>query len=178
MRYVRLLNENNEGASVEIVSGEVFGKIPNSGEHIFPFFLEALDDVEIWVLSKADFQRFFIKEAKGRSFSSYSGMLKRRKLENNIWLLLYTDIPERVASLLLDFARQFGKESKGGLLLGIKLSPQNLAHLTGTMPSFVLLALAGFINRGHIEIVKNRIVIKNQEALKSLARRGLNNMEL
>jgi len=172
MQYVRLLDENNEGASVEIVRGEIFGKIPDPGGHVFPFFLEALDNVEIWVLSKPDFQRFFMNEAQGRSFSSYTGILKRRRLENNIWLLLYTDIPERIASLLLDFARLFGKESKGGLLLGIKLSLQNLAHLTGTTPSFVLLALAGFINRGHIEMVRNRIVIKNQAALKLLSRRG------
>ena len=172
MRYVRLLSENREGVSLDIVTGEVFGRIPGKEDLTYPSFLEALEDIEIRVLSRSDFQKFVADGTKDIVFSLYAlrGIL-RAQIENPIWSLLYKDVPERLAALLLALGKKYGKESGGGLMIRVRCDSKSLAYLSGSSADYVALTLAGFLHKGYIGMKKNRIILKNQEALRALVRK-------
>lgn len=159
LKYVRLLQDDTEGISMDIVRGEILGWIPADESRPHPYYLTSVEDIVFWVLSKTDFQRFFIVGSPGVAFRAYTGGLGRTRIENAIWSLMYTDIPARIASLLLTAGKA-------------KLVPRHVAHLTGVTIDPVLLTLAGFVRRGYIEIRKGRITPRSREALAAVAGRS------
>jgi CRP-like cAMP-binding protein len=67
-----------------------------------------------------------------------------RRTNNNLADLIFTDVPGRVAKLLLDLAQRFGTQDDGALRVTHELTQEEIAQLVGASRETVNKALAEF----------------------------------
>jgi CRP-like cAMP-binding protein len=78
-------------------------------------------------------------------------------------------VERRVAHALLRLAAQIGKSADGGTLIDLTLSRQDIAELTGTTIYTVSRILSGWESRGIIESGRERVLVRDRDALTSIA---------
>ncbi|MDH6245540.1 Crp/Fnr family transcriptional regulator [Mycobacterium sp. OTB74] len=78
-------------------------------------------------------------------------LARRLRRTNNVLCdQIFTDVPGRVAKVLLDLARRFGQQDQGALRITHDLTQEELAQLAGTTRETVNKALTQFTTRGWI----------------------------
>ena len=83
--------------------------------------------------------------------------------------LITERVEQRVARSLLRLARQVGQKVEGGVLIGLPLSREDLAEMTGTTLYTVSRILSRWENRGFIEAGRERVLIRHPHALVAIA---------
>src|SRR3981189_288611 len=77
---------------------------------------------------------------------------RRRRTNNNLAELMFTDVPGRVAKQLLQLAQRFGTREGGAMRLTHDLTQEELAQLVGASRETVNKALSDFAQRGWIQM--------------------------
>lgn len=77
---------------------------------------------------------------------------------------------ERLAMLLLDLGKRFGKPGPAGITLGIRLTREELAELTGSAPETVIRLLSRFKRQRLVETHGSEITLLKPERLEQIAR--------
>jgi len=85
--------------------------------------------------------------------------LRRLRVERRLRSLLFRSNRERLTHLLVDLAGQYGKSTKDGLLIDIKLSHQELASIIGSTRETVTATLGEMQASGLLTIGRQRIAI-------------------
>jgi len=85
--------------------------------------------------------------------------LRRLRVERRLRSLLFRSNRERLVHLLVDLAGQYGKSTKDGLLIDIKLSHQELASIIGSTRETVTATLGELQQSGLLTIGRQRIAI-------------------
>jgi len=103
-----------------------------------------------------------------------------RRTNNNLSDLIFTDVPGRVAKLLLDLASRFGEreagdksagdKSAGALRINHELTQEEFAQLVGSTRESVNKALSNFASRGWIRQQGRTVFIYDPAALAKRAR--------
>jgi CRP-like cAMP-binding protein len=78
-------------------------------------------------------------------------------------------VAQRVARTLLRLARQAGQREEEGVLIGLPLSRENLAEMTGTTLYTVSRILSGWEEQGLVEAGRERVLIRLPHALVAIA---------
>jgi CRP-like cAMP-binding protein len=78
-------------------------------------------------------------------------------------------VEQRVARALLRLARQAGQKVKNGVLIGLPLSREDLAEMTGTTLYTVSRILSRWAHQGLVEVGRERVLIRNPHALVVIA---------
>ena len=78
-------------------------------------------------------------------------------------------VERRIAHALLRLATQIGRPLEGGVLLDLTLSRQDIAEMTGTTLFTVSRTLSGWEGQGIVESGRERVLIRDQEALLKIA---------
>ena len=85
--------------------------------------------------------------------------LRRRRLERRLKYLLFRSNRERLVHLLLELAEQYGRSTKNGVELGIKLSHQDLANMIGSTRETVTVVLGELQAEGRLQLGRRKIVL-------------------
>ena len=85
--------------------------------------------------------------------------LRRMRIERRLRSLLFRSNRERLVHLLVDLAGQYGKATKEGLLIDVKLSHQELASIIGATRETVTATLGEMQQNGLLTIGRQRIAI-------------------
>jgi CRP-like cAMP-binding protein len=88
-----------------------------------------------------------------------------RRTNNNLADLIFTDVPGRVAKLLLQLAQRFGTQDDGALRVTHELTQEEIAQLVGASRETVNKALAEFAHRGWIRLHAKTVWICDSERL-------------
>lgn len=91
--------------------------------------------------------------------------LRRRRIERRLKYLLFRSNRDRLISLLLELAEQYGVEEPAGLRLRIQLSHQDLASIIGSTRETVTLVLGDLQNEGLLQLGRRKITLLDREAL-------------
>ena len=91
--------------------------------------------------------------------------VKQRRIENRVKNMLFRSFRERVIFLLLELSERYGKPVGDRVLIGMKLSHQELASLIGATRETVTILLGELQNEGHIEINKRQISLVDPKRL-------------
>ncbi len=92
------------------------------------------------------------------------------QLQNLYRELATLRVEQRIARALVRLTRQAGMPSStGGTLISIPLSRQHLADMTGTTLYTVSRTLSAWEQRGIVEARRERVVVRDMDALMSLA---------
>jgi CRP/FNR family transcriptional regulator, cyclic AMP receptor protein len=94
---------------------------------------------------------------------------RRRELESKVEQLIFKDVGSKLAELLLRLGSEHGVENKRGLVLGVKITHQEMANLIGSTRETVSLTLSQFKRKGFIETEGRKVILADREGLRSLA---------
>jgi CRP-like cAMP-binding protein len=94
---------------------------------------------------------------------------RRRELETKVEQLVFKDVGSKLAELLLHLGSEHGLEHKRGLVLGLKITHQEMANLIGSTRETVSLTLSHFKRNGLIQTEGRKVILVDREALRSLA---------
>jgi len=93
-----------------------------------------------------------------------------RRTNHNLADLIFTDVPGRVAKLLLRLAQRFGTQEGDALRVSHDLTQEEIAQLVGASRETVNKALADFAHRGWIRLEGKCLLISDCEHLARRAR--------
>jgi CRP-like cAMP-binding protein len=92
-----------------------------------------------------------------------------RRLLDRYQELATERVERRVARALLRLARQVGQKEEDGVLIGLPLSREDLAEMTGTTLYTVSRILSGWEHQGLVEAGRERVFIRDPHALVAIA---------
>lgn len=93
-----------------------------------------------------------------------------RRTNNMLADLIFTDVPGRVAKVLLQFAQRFGSQEAGLLRVTHDLTQEEIAQFVGASRETVNKALADFAHRGWVRLEGKSVLILDPERLARRAR--------
>lgn len=105
--------------------------------------------------------------------------LRRRRIERRLKSLLFRSNRQRLISLLLELAQQYGQPSSDppGTRLRIKLSHQDMASVIGSTRETVTVVLGELQSEGLLTVGRRKIVIADLGALERAADGPIRNGE-
>jgi CRP-like cAMP-binding protein len=92
-----------------------------------------------------------------------------RGLEAKVEQLVFKDVGSKLAELLLRLGSDHGIEHRRGLVLGLKITHQEMANLIGSTRETVSLTLSQFKRKGLIHTEGRKVILADREGLRSLA---------
>jgi CRP/FNR family cyclic AMP-dependent transcriptional regulator len=91
-----------------------------------------------------------------------------RGLQAKVEQLVFKDVGSKLAELLLRLGSEHGIEHRRGLVLGIKITHQEMANLIGSTRETVSLTLSQFKRKGLIQTEGRKVILTDREGLRSL----------
>ena len=106
----------------------------------------------------------------GAAYKFARALIARRKdLESRVEQLIFKDVGAKLAELLLSLGQEHGVLDQRGLIVGLKITHQEMANLIGSTRETVSLTLSQFMRKGLIQTEGRRVILADQEGLRALA---------
>ncbi len=127
-------------------------------------------DASITVEIPRDLLDNLLKHDGGAAYKFAKALIARRKdLETRVEQLIFKDVGAKLAELLLNLGHEHGISDERGLIVGLKITHQEMANLIGSTRETVSLTLSQFKRKGLIQTEGRRVILADQEGLKALA---------
>ena len=168
IRIFRVSPDGRALTTAIINPGTIFGEMVIVGQQMHDSFAEALDDVVVCVMSKADVQRLLLGDP--RIAARISETLGRRlaQLEQRLSDAVFKSVPERIAGTLSVIAAP--RHVLGlGRVPQVQLTHEQLAALAGTSRETTTKVLGEFAEQGVISLGRGRITILDAKRLNDLS---------
>ncbi len=168
IRIFRVSRDGRALTTAIIEPGTIFGEMVIVGQQMHDSFAEALDEVVVCVMTKADVRRLLLGDP--RISARISETLGRRlsEIEQRLSDAVFKSVPERIAGTLVTLAtghpeRFLGRGHQ------IKLTHEQLAALAGTSRETTTKVLGEFADRALITLGRGRITVLDLDELGKLA---------
>lgn len=152
-------DEGKQSILAFIEPGELFGELAlvEAGER--EEYAEAVEKSTVIVLPSFAMQQLIEQHPQlSLGITKLMG-LRRKRIERRLKYLLFRSNRERLVSLLLELAEQYGEQRSDGVHLKIKLSHQDLASVIGSTRETVTVLLGDLQNEGHITTGRRKITV-------------------
>jgi CRP/FNR family cyclic AMP-dependent transcriptional regulator len=94
---------------------------------------------------------------------------RRKDLETRVEQLIFKDVGSKLAELLLNLGAEHGIADARGLVVGLKITHQEMANLIGSTRETVSLTLSQFKRKGLIQTEGRKVILADPEGLRALA---------
>jgi CRP/FNR family transcriptional regulator len=172
---VKLAEVSPEGKELVLSvlgKGDVFGELClfDHGPHYT--LATALEDSEIFTIRCSDLANFMAEDpALVKAIGKHVGE-KIRALEQKLSELVFKDVSQRLAGLLLDLAHDYGRKLPSGeRVIEMKITHQDLAGLIGSTRETTTTTLNHFRESGLIDFRRREIIVRDMEGLEKAADR-------
>jgi CRP/FNR family cyclic AMP-dependent transcriptional regulator len=168
IRIFRVSPDGRALTTAIIEPGTIFGEMIIVGLRMHDSFAEALDDVVVCVMTRADVQRLLLGDA--RIAARISETLGRRlgELEQRLADAIFKTVPERIASTLLTLASTHTSRPLGRGIQ-VKLTHEQLAALAGTSRETATKILGEFADQGLLSLGRGRITILDTTTMRRIS---------
>lgn len=147
--------------------GSSFAELPVFDGGNYPAAASALEDAEVFFISRQDFQNF-CREHPDVALKVISVVGSRlRRLVGIIEELSFTTVRQRLIAMILRLAETAGKPSKDGVRLELSMSHQDLAAELGTVRELVSRNLSRLQAEGFLEVDGRHILLKDLAGLEN-----------
>ncbi|PCG83116.1 cyclic nucleotide-binding protein [Streptomyces sp. WZ.A104] len=165
---VRIFRVSAEGRALTtaiIWPGTIFGEMVLPGQRMYDNFAEALDDVTVCIMSRADVHRFLLSDA--RIAARITEILGRRltDLEQRLSDSVFKSVPQRIATTLLTLTAETRPRVLGVRSPQIALTHQQIAALAGTSRETTTKVLRDFADQYLIRLARGHITVLDAEHL-------------
>jgi CRP/FNR family transcriptional regulator, cyclic AMP receptor protein len=96
-------------------------------------------------------------------------IVRRKDLETRVEQLIFKDVGAKLAELLLNLGQEHGISDERGIVVGLKITHQEMANLIGSTRETVSLTLSQFKRKGLIQTEGRRVILADLEGLRALA---------
>jgi CRP/FNR family transcriptional regulator, anaerobic regulatory protein len=170
IKIFKYTKEGKEQILYILSEGDFIGYLSLLKKGKFDFNAEALEDVNVCMLTKDDFDKI-VKKTPEISLKILENLHDRLiSLENLVQTLSTKDIEARIAGILKNFAKEFGREEAEGIVIEMPLSREEMANYIGVTRETMSRKLSSMEDDGLIELIGNKkIVIKDLQLLEELA---------
>lgn len=166
VKISRISEDGREVTLALLEPGEIFGELEILDGSPRDTMAEALDDSQICVVNK-DLFLDMVRRKPAFSFRLTKLIgLRMRKIESRVEDLVFRDVSARLAHLLLDLSNEYGKETKEGIYLGIKITHQEIANLIGSIRETVSAILGEFKRDKWISFDGRQILLLRKDLLE------------
>jgi CRP/FNR family transcriptional regulator, cyclic AMP receptor protein len=149
--------------------GDVFGEDALTADGVHEQGVEVVETTTIGALAAGEF-RAFLEQKPILTWRVLQNLgQQKRLLERKIADLVFTDVPTRLAEVLLGLAEDYGEACTHGLALDLRITQQDLADLIGAMRPAVNATLKQFRERGLIYPRPSVICIADRDGLRRVA---------
>jgi len=167
VKIYHITGEGKQALLAIIDPGEIFGELAvlDSGQR--EEFAEAMETSKVVLIPGSEIRQL-MEENPNVSMGVTKLMgLRRRKVERRLKSLLFRSNRDRLVHLLLELVEKYGQPTAEGVLIGIKLSHQDLASIIGSTRETVTVLLGELQTEGALTIKRRQIVLKLMEQLAS-----------
>jgi CRP-like cAMP-binding protein len=158
VRIIRVSPDGRALTTALVTPGTVFGEMVLLGQRMHDNFAEALDDVVVCVMSRADVHRFLLSDP--RIAARISAILGRRvaELERRLTDAVFKTASERIAASLCLLA---GEQPRRMLGRGVQiaLTHEQIAALTGTSRETATTVLGEYADRGLLRLGRGKVTV-------------------
>lgn len=170
VKIYKVSRDGREQVLALLGDGQIFGDVPTFDGGPYPATAETMEDSLIFLIRRDDLLAVVRQHPEiAIQLIAVLGMRLRQALEL-VRDLSFKQVPHRLAGLLLKLAEQYGKETEGGVLIGLSLSRQDLADIVGTSRETVTRELKKMERSGLIGIERRHITVLDHDGLVSWAR--------
>jgi CRP/FNR family transcriptional regulator, cyclic AMP receptor protein len=160
-------NDFGKELTVDLYSaGDFLGYIALLEQSTYKETAEALDDCEICIISKEDFEKLVNNNREvAHKFIQLLAKNVAEK-ENQLLALAYNSLRKKVADSLMVLQNKYksGKDEK----FSIQISREDLANIAGIATESLIRTLSDFKKENLIEIKEGNIIIQNEKKLGSM----------
>ncbi len=148
-------------------AGQIFGELAVVDGSPREEMAEAMKNAIITELPVEVFKELLAGDAK-LCFQFMAELGRRRKqLETKLEHLVFKDVQAKLAALLLELGEEYGQENEEGVLIGLKITHQEMANLIGSTRETISLTLAQFKKRGLLDMNGRAVILLDHEGLKA-----------
>ncbi len=165
--------EGKEKVLTILQEGDLFGEISLFDHNPHPVTAEVQKKARLLTLSYDRLEEMIIARPQLALKIIESLSKKTRLLTSQVRDLVFHDALERMASLLLRFGENFGRESESRTKIDLILTHQEIANLLGVSRVTVTKTINQLIDRELITIEDRKIILLDEEELREIAD-GLN----
>ena len=169
VRLYKIYGDYKEATTALLKDSGVFGKLNLVEGRWQDVFAEAVTEARVASIQKAALERVIKSDPEFalRLFSSLSERL--RQSDEVIESLLHREVSTRLATLLLNLGERFGEDGQAGVLIGVRLTHQELANMIASTREAVSKVMSELQRDGVIESRSRRVAILNRDALAKRA---------
>lgn len=159
IKVVRITADGKEQILVIRKRGDFFGEMTLLDGKSQPATIVAMEDAVVGLISKADFEEYFMKDMT--VLKQIISMLCERLRES--WVMLRVlglpDAETRVKAVLAHISSVYGIKDVRGVMIPFKLTHKEIADFAALARETVSRLLARLCQSGEIEIIGNRNII-------------------
>jgi CRP-like cAMP-binding protein len=167
-RVYRLSEEGSETTFGYIAPGEVFGELAAFGDYPRESYAQAARPSRVWKIPRDVFRKML--EARPDLVLEVTRQIGTRfkRIESRVENLVFRDARARIAQILLELGRDFGRHDDGSTEIEIDFTQTELATLVGTTRQAVNATLRNFEQEGLIRRVARHLILRREEALRGI----------
>ncbi len=165
VKLYHVTSEGKETVLAFIEPGEIFGELSlfNPGQR--EEFAEAMEASTV-VMIPGEQMRELVKQHPMLTIQITRLMgLRRQRVERRLKSLLFRSNRDRLIYLLLELAVKYGERHADGLMLGIRLSHQEMASVIGSTRETVTVLLGELQLEDSLIVKRRRVILKNLNQL-------------
>jgi CRP/FNR family transcriptional regulator, global nitrogen regulator len=169
VRLYKIYGDFKEATTALLRGGGVFGKLNLVEGRWQDVFAEAVTEARVASIQKAALERVIKRDPEFalKLFSSLSERL--RQSDEVIESLLHREVSTRLATLLLNLGERFGEDGQADVLIGVRLTHQELANMIASTREAVSKVMSELQRDGVIESRSRRVAILDRDALAKRA---------
>lgn len=139
--------------------GDFFGEKNLLRDQMSAYHVEALEKTKVCLINKKDFQTL-LREYPEIGLKIIDELSVRlEKLENTIQSMGTKNVESRVNTVLLEFAKKYGKANEKGIEIDLPLSREGIANYIGLTRETVSRKMSLLQEEGIIEMIGNKKVL-------------------
>jgi CRP/FNR family transcriptional regulator, cyclic AMP receptor protein len=150
--------------------GTILGDMTLIGQDRLPdAYAEAIDEGVICTITPDELRRL-IERYPVIGVNIIRHLSRRlQAAEQELEAMAYQRVDQRLARKLLDLGRRFGVRTERGMLIGARLTQQELAEMIGTTRETLAHTLADFRRRGLLDTHRHQVTIRDAARLADIA---------
>jgi CRP/FNR family cyclic AMP-dependent transcriptional regulator len=166
VRVVQISEDGKEHILAIHKRGDYFGELALFDGKTAPATVIAMEDSEIGLLAKNDFDLLVLKNEKILFQLMTALCMRLRESWMMIKIMSFADAEERVRAVLNNLSRLYGVRDQRGVLVSLKLTHKDIANYASVSRETVTRLMNRFTREGEIEILEKRYILIKQPFLK------------
>lgn len=165
VKIYHITGEGKQAVLALIDPGEVFGELSIFEGGQRDEFAEAMETSTLVMISDDEMQRLMEQYPEVSIRVSKLMGLRRKRVERRLKSLLFRSNRERLVHLLIELVEKYGRRTVDGVLIGIKLSHQELASIIGSTRETVTVILGELQDENAVIVRRRQIILKQLDSL-------------